>query len=159
MINKLIPLVLVVGVLSACDGGAPPKTASVISNTTNTSATFPAAYASLPKKAGGTCAFDQPVIEGDTQFISGWAFISATDGVLAETVVLGITVNGSEKFAMTSKEKRDDVAKYFKNQAILDSGFSAYLNKVDVPSGSNVSVYQVFQGVVYRCEVTVGIRK
>ena len=48
MINKLIPLVLVVGVLSGCDGGAPPKAASVISNATNISATFPAAYASLP---------------------------------------------------------------------------------------------------------------
>lgn len=53
MINKLIPLVLVVGVLSGCDGGAPPKAASVISNATNISATFPAAYASLPKKARG----------------------------------------------------------------------------------------------------------
>lgn len=106
MINKLIPLVLVVGVLSGCDGGAPPKAASVISNATNISATFPAAYASLPKKAGGACGFDQPKIDGDNQFISGWAAISPKDGVVAEVMVVGFSANGSEKFAVTSKQKR-----------------------------------------------------
>ena len=157
MINKLIPLVLVVGVLSGCDGGAPPKAASVISNATNISATFPAAYASLPKKAGGACGFDQPKIDGDNQFISGWAAISPKDGVVAEAMVVGFSANGSEKFAVTSKQKREDVVKYFNNPALIDSGFSVYVNKADILSGSKVILYHVFQGGVYACEVTAAL--
>lgn len=154
MINKLIPLALVVGVLSGCDGGAPPKAVSVISNATNISAIFPAAYASLPKKAGGACGFDQPKIDGDNQFISGWAAISAKDGTLAEAMVIGVSANGSEKFALTTKQKREDVAKYFNNPALIDSGFSVYVSKADILPGSKVILYQVFQGGVYACEVT-----
>ncbi len=157
MINKLIPLVLVVGVLSGCDGGAPPKAATPISNAANISAAFPAVYASLPKKVGGACGFDQPKIDGDNQFISGWAAISAKDGALAEAMVVGISANGSEKFAVASKQKREDVVKYFNNPALIDSGFSVYVGIADISSGSKVILYQVFQGGVYACEVTAAL--
>lgn len=60
MINKLIPLVLIVVVLSGCDGGAPPKAATAISNATNISAAFPAVYASLPKKVGAPVVLINP---------------------------------------------------------------------------------------------------
>jgi len=125
-----------------------------LSNATNISPAFPAAYASLPKKAGGACGFDQPKIEGDNQFVSGWAAISAKDGALAEAIVVGVSANGSEKFAVTSKQKREDVAKYFSNPSLIDSGFSVYISKANVSTGSKVILYQVFQGGVYACEVT-----
>lgn len=157
MINKLIPLVLVVCVLSGCDGGAPPKAATAISNATNITAAFPAVYASLPKKVGGACGFDQPNSDGDKQFISGWAAISAKDGALAEAIVVGISANGSEKFAVASRQKREDVAKYFNNPALIDSGFSVYIGKADITAGSKVILYQVFQGSVYTCEVTAAL--
>lgn len=157
MINKLTLLILVVAVLSGCDGGAPPKAATAISNATNISTAFPAVYASLPKKAGGACGFDQPKSDGDNQFISGWAAISAKDGALAEAMVVGISANGSEKFAVASKQKREDVVKYFNNPALIDSGFSVYVGKADISSGSKVILYQVFQGGVYACEVTAAL--
>jgi hypothetical protein len=154
MIKRLISLVLVVGVLSGCDGGALPKTAQVTNNATNISSVFPASYASLPKKAGGACGFDQPIIDGDNRFFSGWAVISAKDGSLAETIVLGFSTSGTEKFAVTSKQRREDVAKYFSNTSLIDSGFSVYISKAEIPAGSRVILYQVFQGGVYTCEVT-----
>lgn len=157
MINKLTPLVLVVAVLSGCDGGAPPKAATAISNATNFSTAFPSVYASLPKKAGGACGFDQPKSYGDNQFISGWAAISVKDGVLAEAMVVGISANGSEKFAVASKQKREDVVKYFNNPALIDSGFSVYVSKGDIALGSKVILYQIFQGVAYACEVTADL--
>lgn len=157
MIHKLIPSVLVFVVLSGCDSAEPTKAASVISSATNISATFPTAYASLPKKSGGACGFDQAVIDGENQFISGWAAISAKDGVLAEAMVVGVSANGSEKFVVTSKQKRDDVAKYFNNPALIDSGFSVYVSKADILSGSKVTLYQVFQGGIYACEVTAAL--
>lgn len=157
MINKFTPLALVVGVLSGCDGGAPPNSEPSASNTRNISSAFPAAYGTLPKKVGGACGFDQPKIDGDNQFISGWATISAKDGTLAEALVIGISENGSEKFALTSKQKREDVAKYFNNPALTDSGFSVYINKYDIPSKSKVILYQIFQGSVYTCEVTAAL--
>lgn len=158
MINKLTPLILVVAVLSGCDSGAPPKAATAaISNATKISTAFPAAYASLPKKTGGVCGFDQPKSDGDNQFISGWAAISAKDGALAEAIVVGISASGGEKFAVASKQKREDVVKYFNNPALIDSGFSLYVGKADIPPGSKMTLYQVFQGSVYTCEVTAAL--
>jgi hypothetical protein len=157
MIRKLLLLVFFASLLFGCDGGVPPKTASVISNVTNVSTVFPAAYASLPKKIGGGCGFDQPKIEGEYHFISGWSAISTKDGALAEAVVVGISANGSEKFAVASKQKREDVVKYFNNSALIDSGFSVYVGKSDISSGSKVILYQVFQGGVYACEVTASL--
>jgi hypothetical protein len=157
MISKLLPLVFFASLLFGCDGGVPPKTASVITNVTNVSTVFPAAYASLPKKIGGACGFDQPKIDGDNHFISGWSAISTKDGTLAEAMVVGISTNGSEKFAVASKQKREDVVKYFKNPALLDSGFSLYVGKAAISSGSKVTLYQVFQGGIYACDVTAAI--
>ena len=88
---------------------------------------------------------------------AGWAAISAKDGVLAEAMVVGVSANGSEKFAVTSKQKREDVAKYFNNPALIDSGFSVYVRKADIFSESKVILYQVFQGGVYACEVTAAL--
>lgn len=157
MINKLIPFVLVVGVLSGCDGDAPPKAATAGGNATSISTAFPSVYANLPKKAGGACGFDQPKNDGDNKFISGWAAISAKDGALAEAMVVGISANGSEKFAVASKQKREDVVKYFNNPALIDSGFSVYVGKSDISSGSKVILYQIFQGAVYACEATAAL--
>ena len=155
MINKITLLILVVALLSGCDGGAPPKAATAISNATNISAAFPAVYASLPKKAGGACGFDQPKSDGDNQFISGWAAISVKDGALAEAIVLGIKAsNGDERFVITSKQSREDVAKYFSNATLADSGFSAYIKEADAPKGSVTKLYQVFQGNIYTCDVS-----
>ena len=118
---------------------------------------FPAAYAGFPRKAGGTCAFDQPAIDGDSKFFSGWGFISATDSALAEAMLVGISSGGTEKFAVLTKTKREDVAKYFKNPAVMDSGFSIYVSKADIPHGSKATVYQIFQGIAYVCENTITI--
>ena len=157
MMSKLLPLVFAASLLAGCDGGVPSTTVSVISNATDISSAFPDAYASLPKKAGGACGFDQLKIDGDSYFISGWSAISTKDGTLAEAMVVGISTKGSEKFAVASKQKREDVVKYFKNPALLDSGFSLYVGKAAISSGSKVILYQVFQGGIYACDVTAAI--
>lgn len=58
---------------------------------------------------------------------------------------------------MTSKQKREDVTMYFNNPALIDSGFSVYVSKADLISGSKVILYQVFQGDVYACEVATAL--
>ena len=157
MIKKLIFSALIIAALSGCDGDVPPKTTVSITDAMDISTVFPAVYANFPKKVGGACAFDQPKIDSDKQFISGWAAISAKDGSLAEAKFLGISFNGVEKFVFTSKQKREDVVNYFKNPALMESGFSAYINKTEISAGSKVILYQVFQGGVYPCEVTVAL--
>lgn len=157
MIKRIVHLVLVAGVLFGCDSGVQPKAVPSVSNAENISYAFPAAYGSLPKKVGGACGFDQSKIDGDNQFISGWAAISARDGTLAEAMVVGVSFNGIEKFAVTSRQKREDVVKYFNNPALIDSGFSVYIGKSEIPSGSKLVLYQVFQGTVYACDVTAAL--
>ena len=112
---------------------------------------FPAAYASLPKKKGGACGFDQSKIVSDLRLISGWGIISAKDGAVPEAIVVGIISADGEKFVTTTKQKRDDVAKYFKNPGLLESGFNALVSKTDGPMRAKVNIYQVYQGSVYAC--------
>ena len=155
MKKKLMPFALVIGLLCGCDGSAPPHAEVINGKAPHTLAGFPSAYGSLPKKSGGACAFDQLNVEGGNRLVSGWAAISTKDGALAEAIVVGVQANKTEKFAVASKQKRDDVARYFSSPALIDSGFSLYIKMVDAPVGSRVVLYQVFQGVVYTCDTAV----
>lgn len=116
---------------------------------------LPEAYIGLPQKKGGLCAFDTPSAEGNNKFISGWAVISAKDGVIAEKILLKVTVNGVDRFLNPSEQKRDDVAKYFNSPMLVDSGFSAYVKKEDLPMNATVSLLQVFEGSLYNCDATL----
>jgi hypothetical protein len=150
----ILAIVVVVGLLVGCDSGTPPKAQDPVTNLASLASVFPEPYANFPKKSGGACGFDQVKDDNESKFISGWAAISTKDGALPEAVVIGVSVNGSEKFIVASKQKRDDVAKYFNNPTLVDSGFSVYVNKAAATVGSKLTVYQVFQGVVYACEVS-----
>ena len=113
---------------------------------------LPSQYASFPKMNGGACGFSQPKVEGELKVVSGWSVISAKEGVLAETVVLGIASKGRERFAPVTKQKREDVVKFFNSAGLLESGFSAHVATIDVPDGAVLAIYQVFQGKVIKCE-------
>jgi len=161
MFKNLVAVCAVLCVVAGCDNSSISKTvskaepASAAGNSALPLApSLPTVYASLPKKNGGACGFDQPKVEGENQFVSGWAAISTTDGVLADATMISISANGTEKFAVVSKQKRDDVANYFKNSALAESGFSAYINKAEVPTGAKATRYQMFQGTIYSCTVT-----
>ena len=134
------------------------KTASVevveVSTPVSTlSTSFPKSYASLPREKGGACALDPTKFEGDKKFISGWSAISANEGVLAEVVVIGFHRGNQEMFNVTSKQKREDVAKYFGNPLLADAGFQFYVDANQINGVDSVTVYQIFQGKVYYCSV------
>ena len=157
MINKFVLSILVLLTLVACDGATSSKVPAPGANATGNSPVaalvdgFPQTFASLPRSEGGACGFDQSKVDGDNQFVSGWAAISAKDGSLAEAIVIGVSINATEKFAVATKQKREDVAKYYTNPALLDSGFNVYLPKANVPTGAKLTLYQVFQGHIYSC--------
>ncbi|WP_044530052.1 hypothetical protein [Herbaspirillum sp. B65] len=155
MNKRLIPFALFVGLLFGCDDGGESNAGSAKGDASSSSYALPTAYASLPKKKGGACDFDRHPSQGDDRLISGWAMISAKDGTLAEAMVLGFSSNGSEKFVVSPMLKREDVAKYFNNPALIDSGFGVSLKRSEIAAGAKVTVYQVFQGALYACDVNV----
>lgn len=114
---------------------------------------FQPQYDPLPRGKGGACVFGQPVVEGEFKLLTGWAAISASEGVIAEEVVLGVTFNGQERFTLVTKQKREDVVKYFNSAGLLESGFAVHLNLKDAPAGAVLAIYQVFQGKIYKCDV------
>lgn len=154
MRNYIALVTLGICMLSGCDSGGATKSVDPIKSETKIYSTFPDAYAGFQRKTGGACGFDQPKTEGENYYFSGWATISAKDGILAETIVIGLLNGNMENFVIPSKQKRQDVADYFKSPSLLNSGFSVYLDKKYLSSASKVVAYQVFQGGIYACEVT-----
>jgi hypothetical protein len=139
--------------ITACDSNIEKTKTNISVQVVEITTQLPLVASSLSNKIGGACAFEKPQIEGDYQFISGWALISKD--TLAESIFLGIKANGVERFTPTlNREKREDVAKYFNNLNLLNSGFAAYIKKSDVPKGSKVTLYQISQGGVYTCKDT-----
>jgi hypothetical protein len=173
MLSKAFLLLAVGGVLTACDVTAPPS----ISTATSSAAQAPDASSStpsvvqivnltvekspeffkLPIKAGGVCGFDEPKVERDARFFSGWGFIAAAPAQLAEAATIGITSNGVEKFARLTTVPREDVVKYFKNEMLKNSGFTVYIDRAEVPVGSKAVLYQKFSDKVYACAVNSGV--
>ena len=149
---KILLLSMTFILIVACDRNAEKPKQSISVKEVVIGKELPAVASSYSKNIGGACAFDKPQTEGDYQFVSGWALISKD--TLADGFYIGIEANGVERFTpILNVEKRDDVAKYFNNLSLLNSGFSAYIKKSDVPNGSKMTLYQTSQGGIYACNV------
>jgi hypothetical protein len=117
---------------------------------------LPKQLADLARSEGGACGFDPPVRERDLLFVSGWASIAVADGVLPEAVVLSLSSEGAERYILASAaKKRDDVAKYFASPNLSNSGFDVYVKASSLPKQSRITLYQVFQGKLYRCSASL----
>lgn len=93
--------------------------------------------------------------------VLGWGAVSIRKGVLASDLAVTLrerTGQGNRLFAATTRQKRTDVADFFKNSAAADSGFGASINLSDIPLGIYVlEVVQHKDGVNYRCSYTTNI--
>lgn len=114
---------------------------------------FPASYEAFPREKGGVCGLDPIKSEGTMKFVSGWSAIAAKEGVLPEAVVLALLIGSDHMFTIANKQQREDVAKYFSSPSLIDAGFQLYIDASQMQSVNSVTIYQVFQGKVYYCEV------
>lgn len=93
--------------------------------------------------------------------VAGWGAISAKDGVLASDIAVALKSKSPENtrfFAQTTKEKRQDVADYFKNPASIDTGFRVMIDLFDVSPGEYVlEVIQYKDGKILKCQHTANI--
>lgn len=99
--------------------------------------------------SGGACNFDSidgkdrdlasfSMKKGQQLHVVGWAAVSVEEEVLPTDVVLALQNNQDTKiayYAATAKEKREDVALYFKKPALVDSGFNTLIDLSDLVTG------------------------
>lgn len=93
--------------------------------------------------------------------VLGWGAVSVREGLLPSYLAValrGAAGQGNRLFATTTKQKRADVADFFKNPAAADSGFSANISLSDMVPGNYVlEVIQHKDGLNYRCSYTTNI--
>lgn len=168
MIYKVAAIAILAAQIAACDknsAGGVPQDAKLASGSDSVhqptglgvglASEFPTVYAGLPTQVGGACGFDTPKVDRDSQFLSGWALTSSDEPALPKSVVIGVNVNGASKFVVPNVAQREDVVNFFKNQNLLNSGFSVYVNKSEIPAGAKASVYMVIDGKVLICATNV----
>lgn len=93
--------------------------------------------------------------------VSGWAAVSVKEGVVASDIALALKSNasqGTRLFATPIRDKRQDVADYFKNPASVDTGFKSSIDLSDVTPGEYIlEVIQNKDGKNFRCQYTAKV--
>lgn len=93
--------------------------------------------------------------------ISGWSAISVSKGVTASDIAIALkskSTDGTRLFAIITRDKRPDVAAYFKNLASVDTGFKTTIDLSDVSPGSYIlEVIQHKDGKSFKCPVTANV--
>ncbi|MDO8843249.1 hypothetical protein [Methylicorpusculum sp.] len=93
--------------------------------------------------------------------VVGWSAISGKEGIVASDVAIALKNKlppNLRLFAKTTREKRADVAEYFKNPASVDTGFKAAIDISDVSPGEYVlELIQHKDGNTYKCQFTSNI--
>ncbi|QTA80412.1 Sulfatase N-termina domain-containing protein [Desulfonema limicola] len=112
---------------------------------------LPEPYNILKILSGGACNFDKPKTGKNKVFLSGWAVISVEEGVLPDRIAICFEIKGERKFVLPEIVERYDVANYFKNDNLLKSGFGFYIGKNIYKIAEKITLYQLFQGKVYKC--------
>lgn len=116
-------------------------------------ASIPAPYSGYGAPVdGGGCAFEKLAsTAGNEVGVAGWAFIDAKTGALAERIILKIESSGSVKYALPRGTERPDVAAYFKNPKLVNSGFEQALPLSKGQRPAVVSVLLPFDGKLFQC--------
>lgn len=84
----------------------------------------------------------------------GWAALSTKDGIAASEIALTLkNAAGVRRFAPVTRYARPDVADYFKNPGIAESGFKALVSVADVePGGYQMEVVMAKDGKIAACK-------
>ena len=107
-------------------------------------------YEATDTRLGGACNFDESrVTDGDEVIASGWAAFPS-EAVVGEAVFLQLNAAGGSERVTAQRGSRSDVAEYFKNDALKNSGFTAILKR---EPGTKVKLLQALGGHLYQCEV------
>ena len=114
---------------------------------------------------GGTCNFDS--IDGKDRnqasytvkrvlplSVVGWAAVS--DVELSSNVVVAFQLaGGATQYAETKKEKREDLATFFKKPVLVDAGFNALIDLSDLlPGQYTLEIIQHKNGGNFLCGIT-----
>jgi hypothetical protein len=107
----------------------------------------------MKRDVGGECNFERITKElnGDYSVI-GWAIPSFKASSVAQTYLISVKTNGSNRFGLTQKLDRSDVAEHFKNKQLLNVGFFARFKKSDLQSGACISIYQIYDQTMFKCK-------
>lgn len=114
---------------------------------------LPAPYANWGEPlVGGACGFDPIAASNQAKTpISGWALIDAKAGAVPEKIILRLDQPGAAKYTVLQPSSRPDVVKFFKNQALLKTGFYVEIPSPVLKTTTSVTALQAFQGKLYMC--------
>lgn len=170
MIKHLLAVVSLLS-LSACGGNfgklvkgdesAPVKNTSAPPSAPVLLASLPAPYSGYGAPVdGGGCAFEKLAsTAGNEVGIAGWAFIDAKTGALAERIILKVDSSGSVKYVLPKGTERPDVADYFKNPKLVNSGFEQALPLPKDQRPAVISVLLPFDGKLFQCGTELRIEE
>jgi len=121
---------------------------------------IPLDYRFLQPAAGGKCNFERVTKElnGDYSVV-GWAIPSVDAKFVAKTYLISVDSNKSIRFGVTRKQERSDVADHFDNKQLLDVGFLARFKKSDLQSGACISIYQIYNRTMLKCNTNLYIKE
>jgi hypothetical protein len=98
--------------------------------------------------------------QGLPMSVSGWGAISVTDGIVASNIALSLKNKSTNTrvFAVTTPDKRRDVADYFKSPKSIDTGFKSMIDISDLSPGDYIlEVIQHKNEQNLRCRYAVEI--
>lgn len=75
-------------------------------------------------------------------------------GSTPKTVYIGFQSANEELYGKALASERPDVATYFSNAKLADSGFQIRVNKNHIGSANSIAIYDTFKSIIYKCGAT-----
>lgn len=118
------------------------------------SATLPSPYNTYtPPLNGGVCGFEKVVNPGANDVgIAGWAIIDAKTGALPEQIILAVDSAGTTQYSTANRTRRADVADFFKNPKLAESGFEVVLPIPKTKRPILVTAILAYDGKLFQCD-------
>ena len=105
----------------------------------------------MSQQPGNCFIHDQKRTTSSLEFL-GWAVGNPSEA--PEAITVAVTKNGNATNFTTKFYNRPDIAKAYKNSALLRTGFIAYIPSAEVPAGSELSVIIEGSKENFRCKNT-----
>lgn len=140
---RLLAATLMLGVLAGCSQ-APPDAMSPAAPSTTPPAAKPVS------QTPGNCFVDQQKRSADRLSLLGWAVGNPQEGPVA----INVEVQAGDKSQIFSTKfyDRPDIAKAYKQPALLRTGFIADIPSAEAPAGAKATIMIEGSNEMYRCK-------
>lgn len=142
---------LLLGVLAGCSQ-APPQADAPTGQPAPAAVPSEKSIAQTP----GNCAIDKQVRSPANVALLGWAVGNPSEAPAAITVE--VQSGGKSQMFATKILDRPDIAKAYKSDALLRTGFLAEIPAVDATAGAKISISIENSTEIYRCKNTFDLQ-